>query len=491
MKFLFLGIYALLLCAVAFFTRKKNKTSDDFLLGGRKTGAWMSAFAYGTTYFSAVIFVGYAGNLGWGIGISTVAIGLGNAFIGSFLAWKVLGKSTAEATRRLDASTMPEFFAKRFGSNGLKLFSAIIIFVFLVPYSASVYQGLSYLFESVFGVPFIYCILGMAVLTGIYLLFGGYLATAVTDFIQGIIMLFGVVLMVIFILKNPAVGGLANGLKQLAGIDPQLASIPTGQSLITLLSVVMLTSLGSWAMPQMVHKFYAIKDESALKRGTIISTIFALIVGVGAYLSGAFGRLFLANTMPVDAVTGLANADMIVPNMLIAALPDILLAIIVLLVLSASMSTLSSLVLVSSSAIAKDLVKGIFKPDMDDKRVMLLMRLLCVLFVALSVIFSLAQQQAILTLMSVSWGAIAGAFLGPFLYGVRGKKANAAGAWAGMAGGLATSILCLLLGLSAALGGCIAMVVSLIAVPLVSRLSAVQKVPAPAAAVATEPVKRP
>lgn len=479
MKFVLLGVYALALCAIAFVSRSKSKTLGDFFLGGRKTGPWMSAFAYGTTYFSAVIFVGYAGKFGWNIGLNAVWIGIGNAVVGSYLAWKLLARRTRTLTHQMNVDTMPAFFEARFGSRNLKIFSAMIIFVFLVPYSASVYQGISYLFEQVFQIPFTYCVLAMAVLTAMYLILGGYLATTLSDFVQGIIMLVGVALMVFFVLRAPQVGGLAEGLSRLHAIDPALTGATTGENLTTLLSIIALTSLGSWAMPQMVHKFYAVRDNDAIKKGTVISTGFAMFIGVGAYFTAIFGRLFLNNTLPIDPATGVANVDMVVPTMLTTALPEILLGVIVLLVLSASMSTLSGLTMVSSSAVTMDLLKGAMAPKMSDRTALRTMRVLCVVFIGASVAIALFKLQAIVTLMSFSWGTIAGCFLGPFVWGLWDKKTNVRGAWGGMILGLiinmGTAVFTGFDGALAPLVGCISMVVSLISVPVLSRVLAVRK----------------
>ncbi len=466
-------IYALFLVFVAFFTHRKTKTTDDFFLGGRKMGPWMSAFAYGTTYFSAVMFVGYAGNFGWGIGLSATWIGIANAFIGTWLAWKLLAKPTRRITHRLDASTMPDFFLKRYNSRGLKIVAALVIFIFLAPYCASVYQGLGYFFESAFGIPYVWCMVGMAVFTAGYLLAGGYIATALTDFVQGLIMIVGVILMLVFILANPLVGGVAEGLSRVATIAPMLTSVFNGNSVVLLISLIILTSLGTWGLPQMVHKFYAIKDVQAIKRGTRISTLFALLVGGAAYFVGTFGRLFLSNTMPE------AGADAIMPEVMKAALPTTLMGLILVLILAASMSTLSSLVLVSSSSISMDLVKGVMKPKMKDKSVMALMRVLCAVFVLISLVIALLKPAAIYTLMGYSWGALSGCFLAPFLLGVRWKGMTKAGAWAGIFTGLIIVIPLMILGsakllpawMSAPAIGSIAMIASLIVTPVVSLIT--------------------
>ncbi|HOJ11228.1 MAG TPA: sodium/solute symporter [Clostridiales bacterium] len=471
-KFLFLGLFFAVMIIVGIYSRKKVTNVNDFLLGGRNMGPWISAFSYGTTYFSAVIFIGYAGRIGWNFGISATWIGIGNAILGSLLAWLVLAKRTRKMTNDLNASTMPEFFEKRYDSKAMKITTASIIFIFLVPYTASVYQGLGYLFEKAFNIPFIYCMMGMAVLTGAYLMLGGYVATALNNFIQGIIMIAGIVFMLYYIITNPAVGGLREGLSKLGSIDQNLVK-PFGGLPVDLLALVTLTSLGTWGLPQMVHKFYAIKDEDAIKKGTVISTLFALLIAGGAYFVGAFGRLFfIYNNAQVPA-----NPDMVMPLVLQWALPDALYGLIIILVLSASMSTLSSLVLVSSSAITIDLIKGIWSPNIGKKREMLLMRVFCAVFVVLSFIVAVTPN-AILTLMSFSWGTISGAFLAPFMYGLFWKGTTRAGAWAGILSGFLCSVGgAMLLGMNAKLApniGAVAMIVSLIAVPVVSLLTSKQ-----------------
>ncbi|MFW6287137.1 MAG: sodium/proline symporter [bacterium] len=472
-KYFFLGLFLVIIISVGVYSKKKVKNLNDFFLGGRKMGGWISAFSYGCSYFSAVIFIGYAGSIGWSFGISAVWIGLGNAVIGSLLAWFVLGKRTRKMTHELDASTMPEFLEKRYNSKAMKIVTALIIFIFLVPYSASVYKGLGYLFAITFNMPieyYTYCMLAMALLTGIYLLLGGYIATALNDFVQGSIMIVGMILIIYFVLSNPLLSGLKNGidsLSQIPEVGPDLVSFFSA-SPFNLFSLIILTSLGTWGLPQMVHKFYAIKDEKAIKQATIISTIFAFIIGGGAYFVGTFGRLFLNNNMPADV-------DMIMPIMMDNVLPEALMGIVIILLLSASMSTLSAIVLVSSSSITMDLIKGIICPEMKHEKAMFLMRFFCALFIALSFIVAVTPNS-IVTLMSFSWGTVAGSFLAPFLYGLYWKGTSKIGAWSGILSGLSFSIgAALYYGMDAKLApniGAISIILSLIVVPIVSLLTA-------------------
>lgn len=431
-NYVVLGLYIVMMIFIAYISRKRSKNLNDFLLAGKGLGGWMTAFAYGTTYFSAVIFIGYAGKFGMGFGLAAMWIGIGNAVIGSLLAWKVLAKRTKIMTTHLNVKTMPEFFESRYSDKNIKLFASIIIFVFLIPYSASVYQGLGYIFETVFNIPFIYCIVIMAGLTALYLFFGGYYATALTDFIQGIIMLVGVAVMVIFISARPEVN-LGDIAAQGKGFFPAAGSEGIMKSnLFNVIIIVLLTSFGVWALPQTIHKYYAIKNNAAIKKGMIVSLIFALVVGVGAYYIGS-----LLNSFP-EAVEG--AADTWVPKMLNIVLPAGLMGLIVVLVLSASMSTLASLSLSGSSAFAVDIYKGYIDKKAGDKKVNIILRVTCLLFVLLSAIFAIFKIEAIVTLMGLSWGTIAGCFMGPYVYGLYNKKVTAAAAWVSMISGLVLTL---------------------------------------------------
>ncbi|GFN21898.1 sodium:solute symporter family transporter [Thermanaeromonas sp. C210] len=470
MKFVILGLYIATMVLIGFFSLKRSRDVGGFFLGNRAIGPWVSAFAYGTTYFSAVIFIGYAGKVGWTFGLSGLWIALGNALVGTFLAWKVLARPTRAMTVRLNAMTMPEFLAARYDSPALRTAAAFLIFIFLVPYSASVYLGLSYLFEQVFHLDFHLALFLMAGLTALYLVLGGYFAVTLTDFIQGLIMLVGVALLIFYVVTSEPVGGLRQGIESLRAINPLLAS-PVGPDWMSLLSLVILTSLGPWGLPQMVQKFYAIKDERSIWPATIVSTLFALVIAFGAYFSGAFGRLFFNNQMPL--LNGTPNPDLIMPLIVDRFLPAGVGIILLLLVLAASMSTLASLVLVSSSAVAIDLLQGV-APQISRRAVLFWLRFLCVIFIGLSVYIAL-KPTIILVLMSLSWGTVAGGFLAPYLYGLYWRRTTKAGAWAGMLTGVALS-----LGLSfyyrldgglIPLIGSLAIIVPLAVVPLVSLLT--------------------
>lgn len=459
---------------VGIYARKHATNVGDFVLGGRSVGPWLTAFAYGTSYFSAVVFVGYAGQFGWKYGISATWIGIGNALIGSLLAWVILGRRTRVMTNHLKSATMPDFFGRRFDSKSLKIVASAISFIFLVPYTASVYNGLSRLFEMAFNIPYWICVIAMAVLTGLYVILGGYMATAINDFIQGIIMLFGIVAIVGSVISQK--GGFLTAIGKLSQIESDVPitigqqgvfSSFFGPDPLNLLGVVILTSLGTWGLPQMVHKFYTINNEKSIKTGTIISTIFALIIAGGCYFLGGFGRLFDNQAIYNDQ--GMVIYDAIVPHML-HSLSDVLIGIVIILVLSASMSTLSGLVLTSSSTLTLDFIKGFIYKDMDEKKQLRIMRLFIVFFVFVSVIMALRPNVFIAQLMGISWGALAGSFLAPFLYGLYWKGVTKAAIWACFISGVGITTTNMIFGYisSPINAGAIAMVAGLVIIPLVS-----------------------
>lgn len=483
---LILCFFALMIW-IGISSRKHATDVNGFVLGSRSVGPWLSAFAYGTSYFSAVIFVGYAGQFGWNFGLASTWIGLGNAFIGSLLAWSILGRRTRIMTQHLSSKTMPDFFGARFGSNGLRIAASVITFAFLIPYTASLYNGLSRLFSMAYsGIDYSVCVIVMAVLTGVYVLVGGYMATAINDFIQGLIMLGGIATVIGAVLADN--GGLLAATRSLAaemgdaGWQGAYSSF-LGPDPLFLLFVVLLTSLGTWGLPQMVGKFYAIKNEDSIKKGTVISTLFAIVVAGGCYFLGGFGRLY-------DIDVKAQGFDAVIPTMLSTLAPAII-GVVIVLVLSASMSTLSSLVLTSGSTVTLDFLAPMTKKPMSEKKKMTVMRGFIVVFIVISALIAIKQAKSkslfIAQMMGVSWGALAGAFLAPFLYGLYSKKTSKAAVVVSFVYGVGLEVvqLCISLGwldvsCSALLSfvfknslysGVFAMVGGLVLVPLVSWLT--------------------
>ena len=440
LDYVMLILYALAMVVIAFYTKNRANSVNDFLFAGKKgLNGWMTAFSYGTTYFSAVIFIGYAGQFGRTFGLASVWIVVGNASVGTLLAWLVLAKRTKNMTRRLGSKTMPDFFEKRYGDKQLKLISSIIIFIFLIPYSASVYSGLSNLFETVFGIDGWIIMMALAALTALYLFFGGYFAAALSDFIQGIIMPVGVICMIFCFMNSEQVNWNISEIvnnPNLTWFTFEAESTGLYGSTVSLIALILLTSLGVWALPQTIHKYYAIRDRKAITQGVVVSTAFALVIGFAAYFTGALS-IFFPETYP------LSHSE-VIPEMLRLVIPSGLMGLIAILILSASMSTLASVSLASASVIAVDIYKGRVKKDASDRQVNVAMKTLCLIFVAISVTIALLNENfgiaAIAYMMGISWGTLAGCFIGPFVLGLIWKRVTRPAVWSSIISSLVLTV---------------------------------------------------
>lgn len=431
-----IGVYAIFMLAVGILYSRKGGGMASFTVGGRSAGAWISALSYGTAYFSAVMFIGYSGSSGWSYGLWSVLVGVGNAVFGSLLAWVVLANRTRELTRQHHIKSMPQLFSKRFESQGMRTFSAIVIFLFLIPYSASVYKGLTSVCSVLLGIDQQVCMIVIAIASALLLILGGYMATLKADFVQGFVMMFGVAILIVLVVLSPQVGGLSKGFSNMMDYmeSHQMAPLP-GNAALALVSTILMTSFGTWGLPQMVHKYYGIKDKREVRRGVVISTFFALLVSGGGYFIGSLSHLFFGETLPEG------GKDYLIPLMLESAgLPNILVGVILVLLISASVSTLSSITLTACSTLSMDLIKARVAKNMEDKNVAAMTRILCLVFVVMSYLIA-NYPTPILEMMSYSWGILSGAFLGPYVLTLYWKGMNRAGAWAGMIGGFLIAFL--------------------------------------------------
>ncbi len=425
-----IAVYVAAMVIIGVTQGKKVKGIADLTVGGRNAGAWLSALSYGTAYFSAVMFVGYAGGTGKAFGLWGILAGIGNAVFGSWLAWKVLARRTRDISYRMKLKTMPQYLEKRYDSKKMGLFTCVVMFLFLIPYSASVYKGLASVADVLLGIDVQICMVVIAVVAILLLVFGGYLVQARADFVQGIIMMFGVALLIIFVIRSKQVGGLA-GIAEYANTPEGLPHL-TPSKWVTLWATVLMTSFGTWGLPQMIQKYYGIKNDEQAKRGVIISTFFALLVAGGGYFIGSLCyRFFTPETLPVQ--------DYIVPEMLSRIdMPAVLVGVVLMLLIAASVSTLCSVTLTASSTFAIDFI-GHYKKDMAEKKTSLIMKLLCAVFVIAS--YAIANSETpILDMMSYSWGIISGSFLAPYVISLYWKKMNRAGAWASILGGFCVAI---------------------------------------------------
>lgn len=425
-----IGVYIAAMVIIGVTQGKKVKGIADLTVGGRNAGAWLSALSYGTAYFSAVMFVGYAGGTGKAYGLWGILAGIGNAVFGSWLAWRVLARRTRDVAYRMKIKTMPQFLEKRYASENMRLVACVIIFLFLIPYSASVYKGLASIADVLLGIDVKICMIIIAVVATLLLVFGGYLVQARADFVQGIVMMFGVTLLIICVIRSEQVGGFA-GIAEYAKTAQGLPELNRSQW-VSLIATVLMTSFGTWGLPQMVQKFFGIKDDKQAKKGIIISTFFAFLVAGGGYFIGSLCyRFFTKETLPAQ--------DYIVPTMLkLVNLQPVLLGVVLMLLIAASVSTLCSVTLTASSTFTIDFI-GHYKKNMPVKRSSLIIKLLCIVFIIGS--YAIANTDTpILDMMSYSWGIISGSFLAPYFVALYWKKMSTAGAWAAILGGFCVAV---------------------------------------------------
>lgn len=465
-----LALYALIIIIIGIKGYRGTRSFNDFYLGGGNVGPWMTAFSYGTAYFSAVLFIGFAGNIGWNFGFSGLWIALVNALVGVLLVWWVVGRRLKDAASEYGASTLPEFLEKRYGSPELKLLSSLVIFVFMIPYTAAVFMGLSYLFTSNFQIEYWHALVFMGFFTALYMVLGGYKSMAMIDTIFGGIMAVSVV--ILFFSTSHAGGGIPNIANSLAEIDPALIKTIGPPGWWPLLSLVLLTSMAPFAMPQLMQKFFAIRDKATIKRGMVASTLFAVLIGGVAYFVGSTSRVFLnpVDTPAAFSIEGEPIFDILMPELLISVIPASLNVVILMLMLSASMSTLAALVLVSSSTFAKDFYQGFVNKQASDQRLTLLMRFMSALFIMVSVWLAFLNMDSIVTILGISWGALGSFFLGPFIWGLYSKRVRRSGAIASGTGGLLVCLALYMAGIPSPQAGTIGMFTSLTLNPLISYL---------------------
>ncbi len=469
-KTLVIAAYALMIVGVGVAGLRRTRSFNDFFLGGGDVGPWMTAFTYATAYFSAVLFIGFAGKIGWGFGYSGLWIALCNALVGVLLVWGVLGWRIKRMSVDYGVATMAEFFEKRYDSRFLKLFASLAVFVFFIPYSAAVFMGLSYLFQANFAIDYTLALVLMGGFTALYLSLGGYKSMAMVDVAFGMIMLAGVTILLGFTLK--AGGGLGSITEQLRDVDPRLVSSVGPPGPWALFCLIFLTSVAPLGMPQLVQKFYAVKDRRAVRIGMVASTCFALLIGGVAYFTGATTRLLLSpETAPQAFADGKPVFDALMPELLARVVPESLSVLMLLLILSASMSTLAALVLISSSAAVKDVYAGFIARGADDARLTVLMRVASVAFVAISVALAWTRPATIVAILGVSWGAIGSVFLGPFLWGLYSRRVGKTGAVAGSVLGLAVCVGLYAAGRPSPEAGTLGMMTSLVVVPVVGWLA--------------------
>jgi solute:Na+ symporter, SSS family len=468
-KIIITSAFGLMIVIIGILGLRKTRSFSDYFLGGGQIGPIMTAFTYGAAYFSAVLFIGFAGKIGWDFGMSGLWIALGNSLIGVLGVWWLMGYRIKQMSIEYKVDTMPEYFEKRYNSRAFKLYSSLAIFVFFIPYSAAVFIGLSYLFKVNFSIDYSLALILMGSFTALYLVMGGYKSMTMIDVVFGIIMALGAVVLIASTVG--AAGGLTQLTSKLNSFDPRLTAAVGPPGLWPLFSLIFLTSVAPFAMPQLVQKFYAIRDRKAVRIGMVASTLFSILIATSAYFTGATCRVFMTpENSPAAFSGGKPVFDALMPEMFTSVIPQSLSVLMLLLVLSASMSTLAALVLLSSSSVAKDFYAGFINKNVSDKSLTLLMRFCSAFFVLLSVVLAYFRPATIVAILGISWGAIGSAFLGPFLWGMLSKRTNKAGAFGSSLLGVGVCVTLYATGTPSPQAGTIGMLVSLAAAPLISLI---------------------
>lgn len=437
LKLSILVCYFVVVGAVGIQAHRQTKTVGDYVTGGQSISPARTAFSYAMTNFSAGIFIAFAGQVGWNYGVFAILIGLAaSTFIGTYLPWKILAKRIREATEGLPSATIPSYLEARFDIKHIRAYSSVLMFVFFIPYSASLMMGMSFLFEQVFGINYTLINVLMAVFVAFYVFLGGFHAVTTTDFVQGVITLFASVVVVVFVVSLPQVGGPVTGVQALAGMDSGYIVPNTAMKWFGVFCLVLATGLGPWGMPDMTQRFIGIDSSSSVNKACRICVIVSVVICVCACALGACGHLFFEE---LPSFNGKSGVDLIVPT-IVSYLPPVLGAIFVVLILSTSMSTLSGLALTATSSIVLDFVKQV-RPNISEKSTLVLLRILTAVFVVAALLISLKPPAIMLDLIQLTVGAVAGTFTAPLLWGLYSKKITKAGVIGGMVCGIAIAVL--------------------------------------------------
>ncbi|MEO0091726.1 MAG: hypothetical protein ABIK61_03335 [candidate division WOR-3 bacterium] len=426
--FIVLALYLLVLFLIGLLSRKATATKEDFYLGGRKIGPWVSSFSFVAAYYSSVVIIG-GGGFGYKYGMATLWVAGINVLVGTTLAWIVLGKRTRELTQKYNAVTMPEFLAKRYQSPVIQIISALIIAIFLIVYNVSILKAMANISQVLMNVEYLHGLLISGLIIVIYVSLGGYLAVVWTGFLQAWLMIIGLLLLTFFTLNK--VGSVSDIFIRLGEINQNLIDTPGVWGWSGLVSYCMIVSFGVWGMPQLVSRFYSIRDVKVLRIGTVLATLSASIALL-PYFNGAVSRILFPN---------LTNPDLAIPNLVKLVLSPFSQAIFLTGVMAAGMSTFSAVLLTAVSSLIKDFYEDGLQKKLDAKTHIRYARLVSVFIGILSLIVAIKPPAMILVLTAFSWSVIAGANLWPFFFSLYLNKLSKNAGLISMLGGAITALI--------------------------------------------------
>ncbi len=449
-------VYLAILILIGFVTGRRTKSVEDFYIGGRQIGPWVTALSFVAAYFSSVVIIG-GGGFGYMFGMSTLWIGAINVLLGCTVCWIVLGPRIRKFTQRLNTMTIPGFFGERYKSNFALVFSAIIIVLFMIFYNVSILKGMGHIFEVLMDIPYAYGILLAGIIILFYVSIGGYLAVVWTSFVQAWVMGIGLIVLTIFSIK--AVGGIGAANQALEAINPGLINTPGVWGWPGLISFALIVSFGVWGMPQLVVRFYSLKNLKVLKIGTVIATV-GTCLALLPYFNGAIARVLCP---------GLQNPDLAIPTLAKNVLSPFGSAIVLAGVVAAGMSTFASILIILSSSMIHDIVKKGLKKNLNKNKILFYSKVASIIIGIVSLIIAFNPPALVLTLTAFAWAVIASTTLWPILFGIYWKKATKMGCIISMVGGFITALVWMVVGNPFGIHGFIpGLIVGLILMILVS-----------------------
>ena len=426
-------VYMFILIGVGLIASRKTRGIADFYLGGRNIGPFVTALSFIAAYFSSVVIIG-GGGFGYKFGMSTLWVGAINVLLGCTLCWIFLGKRLRKYTQKLKTMTIPGFIAERFKAPEARIFSAVIIFILMLIYNVSVLKGMGHIFEVLMQIPYIYGILISGIIIILYVAIGGYLAVVWTSFVQALIMIVGLLLLTSRTLF--VVGGLTAANEKLAAIDPGLLSTPGIWGYAGLISFCLIVSFGVWGMPQLVIRFYSIKNTAVLRIGTVVVTIGGCLALL-PYLNGAVSRILFP---------ALKNPDLAIPTLTKAVLSPLGAAIFLAAVVAAGMSTFAAVLIIVSSAIVRDFWQKGLKKKTEEKKLLRAGRVVSVIAGVISLLIAIKPPGLILVLTAFAWSIIASATLWPILFGIYWRRTTRWGVTTSMFVGSIVALIWMVIG---------------------------------------------
>lgn len=441
-------LYLILMLVIGFKFSKTNNSADDFYLGGRKLGPLVTAMSAEASDMSSWLLMGLPG-VAYLTGVCDAfwtAVGLA---VGTWINWLIVSKKIRRYSQKINAITIPDFFAKRYNDkkNILTCISALVIVVFFIPYTASGFAACGKLFNSLFGVDYHIAMIVCAVIIVAYTTMGGFLAASTTDLIQSIVMTVALFVVLVFgTAKAGSVDAVIENAKSLTGYlsltatyNPETGEA-TGYSIITIISTLA-WGLGYFGMPHILLRFMAIEDEKKLTLSRRIATIWVIISMGIAVIIGTVG-LAMTKAGVVEQLTG-SNSETIIVRIAgilsqVGIIPAFVAGIILAGILAATMSTSDSQLLAASSSVSQNILTDFLHIKLSGKQSVIAARLTVLVISVVSVFLALDQDSSVFAIVSFAWAGFGAAFGPVVLLALFWKRSNKSGALAGMIVGGAT-----------------------------------------------------